>query len=604
MDVPIEKTATSLSPKCAQMQHPTLTPSSSTQTYQYLPLKHDRDIRLLYLLPGSDEAPLSCSIRIVSLSEPPVYEAVSYTWGEPIFSAAIECFSKGQLPITENLSAALLHLRLVDRLRVLWVDAICINQQDLVERSHQVISLRETFEKAENVIVWLGEDMGGANEAFEIFGAIHNLSSDSHIADLVDHPEKGKALRDFLGRSWFRRIWVVQELICARKATITCGKYVMEWETFLDAAKRLKTSYHLLGHLFGPETRSVQFALKTLALIYLGRQMRKRREKSHLEELLYGYRHCLASDPRDKIFALVGIAHRQTAAACSPDYSKDVLEVYRDLAIQLIIAERNPDILTNCAYIVGSQVLLLPSWVPDWSQPSNTNSSPIATPDAYKASAGTSFIGRVSEDLRELFLDGIFLSKVEVLGEPWELQMLKDDRVKQIKREIERNEEYLDMFRQSPCYRGCYWSAFTRALVADRDHLGSRVGQRDLSEVYITCRKSLSRNLLKTVTKRFSHLRESAERVKYQERKGFDLAYAYAAYGRTFCIFDDGRAGWVPATAEAGDRIAIFLGATVPILLRPRGNGYIVLGEAYVHEKMDGQAFEGPDVQIETITLI
>ena len=69
-------------------------------------------------------------------------------------------------------------------------------------------------------------------------------------------------------------------------------------------------------------------------------------------------------------------------------------------------------------------------------------------------------------------------------------------------------------------------------------------------------------------------------------------------------MFDDGRAGWVPKVAEVGDQIAIFLGATVPILLRPRGNGYVVLGEAYVHEMMDGQAFEGPDVQIETITLV
>ena len=584
------------------MQLPTPAPSS-TRTYQYSHLKHDRDIRLLYLLPGSDEAPLSCSIGIVSLSEPPVYEAISYTWGEPIFSASIECFSRGQLPITENLSAALFHLRLVDRLRVLWVDAICINQQDLVERSHQVISLRETFEKAENVIVWLGEDMGGANEAFEIFGAIHNLSSDSYIADLVNHPEKGKALREFLGRSWFRRIWVVQELICARKATIMCGKYVMEWETFLDAAKRLKTSYHLLGHLFGSETRSVQFALKTLALIYLGRQMRKRREKSHLEELLYGYRHCLASDPRDKIFALVGIAHRQTAAACNPDYSKDVLEVYRNLAIQLIIAERNPDILANCVSIVGSQASVLPSWVPDWSQLPNTQ--PLRTPSdgIYNAAAGTSFKGSVSDECRKLFLDGILLNKVEVLGGAWSVDGVDVERTDLgilWKRMIELNEEYLDIFRQSPRYRGCYWSTFPRALVADKDHNTIRIGQRDLSEVYVAYRQFYSRLLIICATRRCSFWKGKVHLDVY----GLETAITRAGHGRTFCIFDDGRAGWVPATAEVGDRIAIFLGATVPILLRPRGNGYIVLGEAYVHEMMDGQAFEGPDVKIETITLI
>ena len=71
-----------------------------------------------------------------------------------------------------------------------------------------------------------------------------------------------------------------------------------------------------------------------------------------------------------------------------------------------------------------------------------------------------------------------------------------------------------------------------------------------------------------------------------------------------FCLFDDGRVGWVPESVEIGDRIAIFSGGTVPILLRSSGNDYIVLGEAYVDEMMDGQAFEEPEVQVETITLV
>ena len=221
-------------------------PSLSTQTYKYLPLKHDHEIRLLYLLPGSDKAPLSCSLRIVSLSELPVYEAISYTWGEPVFSASIECSPHERLPITENLSAALFNLRLADHIRIFWVDAICINQQDLVERSHQVTLLRETFERAENVIVWLGEDTGDANEAFKILRAIDPSSSELSIVDLI-RTERGKALRKLLERSWFRRIWIVQELICARNATIKCGIHSMEWETFLDIAERLRyTGYYAM----------------------------------------------------------------------------------------------------------------------------------------------------------------------------------------------------------------------------------------------------------------------------------------------------------------------------------------------------------------------
>lgn len=603
MDISMEEKTTSLSQNSAQIQLPPPVASSSTQTYRYSPLKHDHDIRLLYLLPGRDQAPLSCSLRIVSLSQPPIYEAISYTWGEPVFSASIECFSKGQLPITENLSKALFHLRLADRLRVLWVDAICINQQDLVERSHQVTLLRDTFQRAKNVIVWLGEDTGDANNAFEILRAIDPSSSSSMDIRRLINADRHNALGKLLARSWFRRIWIVQELICAQKAIITCGNHEMEWEIFLDIASTIEE----IGEVPSIRDQSVYDTLFTLSSIRLRRRRQQQGEKNGLVALLYGYRRCLASDPRDKLFALVGIAREQIAPAYTPDYSKGVLEVYRNLAMHFIIAEQNPDLLVHCAYIIGSKSPLLPSWVPDWSQPLYTNCSPMSSPSAYEASAGTSLKGRVSENLDELFLDGVLLNKVELIGGTWKAD-LPFDLLNASKGLIESNEVYVDMFRQSPRYRACYWSAFTRALVADKDIYGDRWGQLDLSEVYVTFRKLLSEVLVGQVTRRLSlplRVREDFLRsVEYRASKAFEDAVGVAAYGRTFCIFDDGRAGWVPKAAEVGDQIAIFLGATVPILLRPRGNGYIVLGEAYVHEAMDGQAFEGPDVQIETITLI
>ena len=599
----MEETTSALSQNGAQMQLPPPVPSFWTQIYRYSPLKHDHDIRLLYLLPGNDRAPLSCSLRIISLSEPPEYEAISYTWGEPIFSASIECFTKGQLPITKNLSEALFHLRLRDRLRVLWIDAICINQQDLVERSHQVTLLRDTFQRAKIVIVWLGEDTGDANEAFKILQAIDPSSSSyGHIIRLIA-ADRHNALAKLLGRSWFRRIWVVQEMVCAQKAIITCGNHEMEWERFLDVARTIRE----LGEFAAIRDRSVYNALLTLSCIRRRRRGQEQGEKNELVELLYNYRSCLASDPRDKIFALVGITRRRIAPACIPDYSKGVLEVYRNLAMHFIITEQNPDVLVHCAYIVGSKSPILPSWVPDWSQPLYINCSPLTWPRAYGASAGTTSRGRVSENLDKLFLDGVLVNKVEALGGAWRVDP-PIDPLAASKKMIEFNELYLDMLRQSPRYRAGYWSAFTRTLVAHKNHTGRRLGQWDPSEVYNDFRKFISKRLVGQVSRRLSsHSRfreESRRLVEIRESRDFQCAFDFAAYGRAFCMFDDGRVGWVPKAAEVGDQVAIFLGATVPILLRPRGDGYIVLGEAYVHEMMDGQAFEGPDVQIETITLI
>ena len=496
MDVLMEERTTSLSQNGALLQPPPPVTSASTQTYRYSPLKHDRDIRLLYLLPGNDRAPLSCSLRTVSLSEPPDYEAVSYTWGEPIFSASIECSTKGQLPITENLSKALFHLRLAKRLRVLWIDAICINQQDLVERSHQVALLWDTFREAKNVIVWLGEDTGEANEAFEILRAIDPSSSSYlDIRRLID-ADRHNALVKLLGRSWFRRIWVVQELICAQKAIITCGNHGMEWERFLDVASTIRET----GGFELTSDRRVRDALLILGNIRGSRRRQEQGEKRNVESMLCGYRKCLASDPRDKVFALVGIASGPIAPAYSPDYSKGVLEVYRNLAIHFIIAEQNPDILVHCAYIVGRKSSLLPSWVPDWSQPLYTNFSPVTWPAAYWASAVTASRGTVSEYLDELFLDGVLVDKVDVIGGALCIDDL-NDQVNVCKRIVESNEVYIDMFRQSPRYGACYWSAFTRMLVADKDQIGDRLGQRDWSEVHVSYRKFISQLLVGKVTR-------------------------------------------------------------------------------------------------------
>ena len=98
--------------------------------------------------------------------------------------------------------------------------------------------------------------------------------------------------------------------------------------------------------------------------------------KNTLANLLYDYRLCQASDPRDKVFALVGIAREQGEAAYTLDYSKNVLEVYRDLASHLIIHERNPNVLTICALPIVGASLHLPSWVPDWSRPLEINATP------------------------------------------------------------------------------------------------------------------------------------------------------------------------------------------------------------------------------------
>jgi hypothetical protein len=140
-----------------------------TRAYDYKHLKSVDSIRLLELLPGVRDSPLQCHIAEVQKSNRPEYEALSYAWGEAIFSHTIEEATSGtQLMITVNLHNALQGIRHQHSRRVLWVDAICINQMDLREKNILVAQMGRIYEDAERVVVWLGSHRGAPNRIISV----------------------------------------------------------------------------------------------------------------------------------------------------------------------------------------------------------------------------------------------------------------------------------------------------------------------------------------------------------------------------------------------------------------------------------------------------
>ncbi|OCK81951.1 HET-domain-containing protein, partial [Lepidopterella palustris CBS 459.81] len=127
-------------------------------SFSYEPLGDVRNIRVVYIEPAlAASDPISCSLEIVHLDAkpPPCYEALSYVWGSPRGTIPISCDGKSLL-VTPNLLEALRRIRHFRYTRLLWVDAICINQDDPMERSVQVQAMRDIYAKAANVIIWLG----------------------------------------------------------------------------------------------------------------------------------------------------------------------------------------------------------------------------------------------------------------------------------------------------------------------------------------------------------------------------------------------------------------------------------------------------------------
>ena len=124
--------------------------------YSYTPFANENSIRLLHLEPGFDGTPLQASLSVHDLDGQFPYDALSYVWGKPDLNKSLS-IDEHELRITYNLHTSLRHLRYPDRVRTLWIDAICINQQDLTEKGPQVALMGRIYRQADTVLCWLGE---------------------------------------------------------------------------------------------------------------------------------------------------------------------------------------------------------------------------------------------------------------------------------------------------------------------------------------------------------------------------------------------------------------------------------------------------------------
>lgn len=176
------------------------------------------------------------------------YEALSWCWGtdDPKHLLLInERDEHGvsktfKFRIKKQLALALLYLRYPDRTRTLWIDAVCINQGDPRERSHQVQLMPDIYTRAEEVCIWLGEHDAASEVAIPfVRDEIMGMQNFENLLRDTRHAEKWRALMLLMQRKWFSRRWVVQEIALATKATVHCGRDSMEWKQFATAVELL-----------------------------------------------------------------------------------------------------------------------------------------------------------------------------------------------------------------------------------------------------------------------------------------------------------------------------------------------------------------------------
>jgi hypothetical protein len=636
--------------------------------YASFPLSpQEKFFRLLQVQRGYESSIPTCDIRVVRAEDQPKYWALSYTWGAPSFEAAtcqgmnVErrlpiALGSDEILVTENLYQFLTHL-IADSTfnHELWIDAICIDQNNEEERGHQVDMMSSIYESAERVLIWLGEQDEYTIPAFELLAVLSTLDMETlltmnpNTAQYYDeskrpgacgNPQNWFCLGQLFRRTWFTRAWIFQEVILAKEAIVLCGDQTIPWASLVHVSRYL-SQCGLRGDfnnpaIFGergsypPSRPSIPATLNRAKSI-----LKSDGDRVFLNSLLRS-RRLDATDLRDKIYSTLGISKLMSTklsdkTAIYPDYTRNLADVYISATRHVLTTV--DDLLVLSAVERELQTIDgLPSWVPDWS---------------IRDLIGLGIIGNerfsaASSLPRDISLPGPDM----VLG----VKALKLDTIVQsgeTKEEVKGGKlatGWLEILAKlDPCYsptKERRQDAFWRTLLTDTagssppDHpapcslqqvfkvwllqniaaslSNENRGSQAARSMYLALKSLEDDSNLDSVIPTSNQIMaaESSFRENGSDldlvRKAlpFDTAFSHALLLRIF-LTCQGYLGLGAQSLRNGDTIWIVPGSRVPLIGRLQASGrYVLVGAAYVHGFMHGEAIaKKSNVKFEFVEL-
>jgi hypothetical protein len=644
----------------------------------YTPLDSTREIRLLRLRSRSStsktpsiqavkDVTICCDLYPVTIREARDrgYEALSYTWGSPADPLTI-LVNETKVPVTRNLHAALEHLREETDEIILWVDALCINQIDDVEKSEQVSMMKEIYEYAKNTRVWLGPaddtsddimaqltEIGKAvmdRGAYDLFIKMAVLSikdtpaagqAEDHAKELLQamfdnsYDQLEGSLRlltrfcKLLSRQYWSRVWILQEIVVSKNVEVQCGKLRMRFAILHAAMLYIIYMQILVSTKLGesmmalmdvteisadgsfppdcelmrlePQFQSVNSIdippsakfVSGMRVRYHNTAQEKDEMKVNLVDLLSRTRVGReATDPRDRIWALLGIAGDTEALRISPNYAdtNTCATVYCN-STHAMIASGHVDILAFSQWT--KKDLTMPSWSPDWREEVKQPYGQLPWDSPYSG-AGSKIPFKHLEQfnpvshlrLNGLMVDCIESTKPQCNNGEWLsgnhryqaftylLDIRSHCQISADKLAHSGVEIYADPSARERAYQrvpvaDLYSTGFVRRAMVEECHIGHAEVITDYSQWQ---NPGLDTRTPTTNTFRsyYAMMGEQVERRPFLSVKGF--------------------VGLAPKHMEEGDVIVVFPGARFPYMLRKCDDGmYLLVGEAYVHGIMDGE---------------
>ncbi|KAK5114162.1 hypothetical protein LTR62_002732 [Meristemomyces frigidus] len=505
----------------------------------------------------------------------------------------------------------------------IWIDALCIDQNNEEEKRQQVAMMGEIFSTAREVIVWLGEaahGVGTSPRSFEwvkdmkmhksIEQCIRLLAQDAHFHDLpftfhcmtrncpsTQHPLQAHThtwhevlpiLRIWFDCPWFDRTWTVQEIVLARHATLMLGPHTLSWNTVTDAFANLSKHMHgccseCIFGLPGSEPEEVYTMISHVVDFVVAKRAMDRGQ--HLLQALLQFGGKKATEPRDKIYGLLGLQSCRRPTPVLADYSSSLQEVFTRVARDVVVSQGS--LLTMCLDL-RQEAKGLPSWVPDWSI---VSTGPVVYTLSRFEWAKTYNAAKylpapvLAEIDDELMVDGIRVDTITELGSAYEMTKDIGDQLAVVR--TWREMIGLSTNSKTPYIAdGNLEEAFWRTMFGNRFQLRNHsrpVERDDIDVLQVYIREAERRHAvyggdaLITLNDAFSsHLTAVLDRRLFRTTKGW--------------------IGVCPKAAICGDHVFVLGDCSVPVVLQAveAASGsevkYRVLGHCYMQGIMEGEA--------------
>ncbi|KAI0528367.1 putative heterokaryon incompatibility protein [Xylaria digitata] len=598
------------------------------ETYRYSALGPG-EIRLLKLSKSTPWDPIRCELTAIQLEKVPQFETISYAWGTQLVMKPL-ILNGRRFRISERVYDILHDRASCLMTRYIWIDFICINQDDEDEKSSQVQLMRKIYGSSYHTIVWLGY----APDANDAIGLLAHLRRRMNFDDPVErasrpltelnieHPS-WPALFRLINHDYWSRSWVIQEIAVSKNVIISYGGELITWDYFSSLIQLLfNTDPNTIWHISkiyrrSPDPPPIDAGIQIVSL-GLVRESIKGKQSIGLFELLIASINSTATDPRDNIYAVQGISTAAGSGDIVPDYSSTIERPFLETARYLLRQDHPSRILhlAGIGFYRGAKIRA--SWVPDWSTKRLARiywRDPSHSP--YRAS------GTVNQepgmvlgpDKLTLAVNGIMVDYIKELGAQFfaasENGVPKTTVTPAVYDDYTNSRNMvLNGKLSEPYVTGISLTeALWRTLLGDRTPAGARPADPVFSEYYEALVRyiellpeflgpDMQPREINVSAKEEARLRTSITRYLTDLGRFANVSGPHLRE-RMIAVTERAYIGIVPPYSKVGDAVFIIPGAQVPFLMRRQadsedvnesgGRRWQLVGESYFHGMMDGE---------------